>query len=196
VFALDAFRPSPGASVEVPEESSVGTTLTDLVGPDLEADQRNTDVAKIAGTIARRNIHASADGDGQLAIVAAYAGAFIECLPRRLGRTRILIAEGNMAVNVVADRLDALPSESRCLQAFSDEFTDFGTGNLWQRKMSEHEQGTAMPDQVSVLFLHACRGSADCDLSSTGDGRLHDCTSQGADLSVGRRRPFPGRRAA
>jgi hypothetical protein len=30
--------------------------------------------------------------------------------------------------------IDRCPSaESRCLQAFSNEFTDFGTGNLWQR---------------------------------------------------------------
>ncbi len=68
------------------------------------------DVAEIAGAIARRNVHAAAEGDGEVRVVATDAIAFRIGLPGRLGRTRMLVAEGDVAMNVIADRLDAGPS--------------------------------------------------------------------------------------
>ena len=73
--------------------------------------RRDADVAEIA--IARRNVHATAEGDRQVGIVAANAGAFVERLPSRLGRPSVLIAEGDVAMNVVADGLDSGPAGRR-----------------------------------------------------------------------------------
>ena len=69
--------------------------------------RRNTDIAKVAGAIARRNIHATAEGDGQVRKVATDARVLIEGLQRRLGWTRMLVTEQQMSMHEVADRLNA-----------------------------------------------------------------------------------------
>ena len=48
-----------------------------------------------------------------MGIVAANAGAFVERLPRRLRRSSVLVAEGDVAMNVVADGLDVGPAGRR-----------------------------------------------------------------------------------
>ena len=58
-----------------------------------------SDVAEIAGAITRRNVHAAAQGDGEMRVVAAHALAFIENFPRRHGGASVLIAESDMAVH-------------------------------------------------------------------------------------------------
>src|SRR3954471_24986249 len=64
---------------------------------------RRADVAEVTGAIARRNVHAATEGDGEMGIVATDALAFVVGFPRRLGGARMLVAERDMAVHVVAD---------------------------------------------------------------------------------------------
>src|SRR4029077_4348685 len=42
--------------------------------------RRSSHVAEIAGAVARRNIHATAEGDGEMRVVATDAGPFVESL--------------------------------------------------------------------------------------------------------------------
>jgi hypothetical protein len=53
------------------------------------------------------------EGDREVSIVPAYAGAIAEGFPSRPAGTRMFIAEGNVLVNEVADGLDATPAERR-----------------------------------------------------------------------------------
>ena len=69
--------------------------------------RRHADVAEVAGAVARRDVHAAAERDGQMREVAADALALVEGLPRRLGRARVLRSRSDVAVDVVADRLHA-----------------------------------------------------------------------------------------
>ena len=49
--------------------------------------RRNADVAEIAGAVAGRNVHAAAEGDRQMRVVAAHAFAFLETPPRPFSST-------------------------------------------------------------------------------------------------------------
>src|SRR3989441_12285787 len=69
--------------------------------------RRDADIAEIARAVARRNVHAAAECDRQMRVVAAHTFAFLESLPRRSRRSGILVAEGDVAMDVVADGLDA-----------------------------------------------------------------------------------------
>src|SRR6185436_11695546 len=76
----------------------------------------HADVAEIAGAIARRNVHAAAEGDGEMRVVATHALAFMEGVPGRLGRARMLVAERDVAMDEVADRMDARPARWRLFE--------------------------------------------------------------------------------
>ena len=65
----------------------------------------NANVAEKAVGVARRNIHAAAEGDGEMGEVPADADAFVISLKSGAGRSRILIAESQMAADEIADRL-------------------------------------------------------------------------------------------
>src|SRR6185295_4654728 len=74
---------------------------------------RDADVAEVPGAVPRRNIQAAAEGDRQVRVVAAHARPLIEGLPRRLRRPRVLIAENDVAMHVVADGVDAIGAGGR-----------------------------------------------------------------------------------
>src|SRR6185295_19649373 len=76
----------------------------------------------IAGAIARRDIHAAAERDGERGIVAADALAFLISLPRRLAGARMLISERDMTVHEIADRLDPRPARRRFLEQLPGNF--------------------------------------------------------------------------
>ena len=71
---------------------------------------RNADIAKIASTIARRNIHTPAKGDGEVGKIPAHAALLIINLPCRHGWVGVLVAERYVVVNVVADSLYERPT--------------------------------------------------------------------------------------
>jgi len=50
-------------------------------------------VAEIACAVSRGNVHAAAERDGKMRVVAADALALAEYLPRRHGRARMLVTE-------------------------------------------------------------------------------------------------------
>src|SRR5271166_4218244 len=74
---------------------------------------RHADIAQITGAISRRNVHAATEGDGQVSIIPANAGTIAEGFPSRPAGARVLVAEGDVLMNVVADGLDAAPAERR-----------------------------------------------------------------------------------
>ncbi len=63
-----------------------------------------------------RDVHAAAERNGEVRIVAADALALLVSLPRGLGGARMLVAEGDVAVNEIADRLHPRPAERRLLE--------------------------------------------------------------------------------
>src|SRR4029453_9937953 len=63
----------------------------------------DADVAEITRAVASRNVHAAAECGRQIPVIAAPAFAFLQSLPRRSRRSRILIAERDVAMDVVAD---------------------------------------------------------------------------------------------
>ena len=46
----------------------------------------HADITKVAGAIARRDVHAATEGDRQVREVATYSGAVVVGVPRGLGR--------------------------------------------------------------------------------------------------------------
>ena len=77
---------------------------------------RRADVAEIAGAIARRNVHAAAERDGEMGVVAADALALVVGFPRGLGGARMLVAERDVTMDVIADRLHPRPARRRILE--------------------------------------------------------------------------------
>ena len=67
--------------------------------------RRHADVAEIAVAVARRNVHATAERDREMREIAAYADPFDIGFIGRARRPRALIAERDMAVDEIADRL-------------------------------------------------------------------------------------------
>src|ERR1700730_12690401 len=76
------------------------------------------DVPKVAGAIARRNVHAAAERDGEVRVVATHTLAFIEDLPGRHRWARMLVAEGDVVMDEIADRLDARPPRWRLCKRY------------------------------------------------------------------------------
>src|SRR5262249_9539295 len=73
--------------------------------------RRHADFAEVAGAIARRNVHAAAEGHGEMHVVATHALAFFEHLPGALGRARVLVAKGDVAMDEIANCLEPSPSQ-------------------------------------------------------------------------------------
>ena len=73
-------------------------------------DRRDTDIAEITGAISRRNVHASAKSDGEMRKIAANARALTIDVPSRFGRTGMLVAESDVLVNKIDNRLHASPA--------------------------------------------------------------------------------------
>src|SRR5664279_4006190 len=71
------------------------------------------DVTEVAGAVASRNIHAPAEGNGEMGIVAADTDLLVQSLHCRARLGGVLIPEADMAMNIVADRLNAAPSGGR-----------------------------------------------------------------------------------
>ena len=78
--------------------------------------RRHTDVAEVAGAVARRDVHAPAEGNGEVRIIATDSRPVVVGLERRPGHSRVVIAEGDVPVDIVADRLDAVPSRWHLLE--------------------------------------------------------------------------------
>jgi hypothetical protein len=74
---------------------------------------RHTDIAEVTGAIARRDIQATAEGDREVGIIAAHAGAIAERLPRGPAGAGVFVAKSDVLVDVVAHRLDPAPSRRR-----------------------------------------------------------------------------------
>src|ERR1035441_3322517 len=62
-----------------------------------------SDIAQVAGAVSRWNIHAAAEGDGEMREVAADAGPFVESFRGTAGGAGVLVVEGDMVMNVIAD---------------------------------------------------------------------------------------------
>src|SRR5271166_4527215 len=71
---------------------------------------RHAYVPQIAGAVSCRNVHAAAESNGQMRVVATNALALVEHVPGRLGCARVLVAKLNVIVDKIANRLNARPS--------------------------------------------------------------------------------------
>ena len=77
---------------------------------------RKTDIADIAGAIARGNVEAAAERDREVREVTADANALGIGLGCRAGGACVFIAENEVVMHEVADGLDPLPAERRMLE--------------------------------------------------------------------------------
>jgi hypothetical protein len=68
------------------------------------------DVAEIARSVTRRNVHAATKRDGQMGEVAADPDALFVALRRRAVAACVVVAKLDTFMHVVADRLHALPT--------------------------------------------------------------------------------------
>src|SRR6516162_9319959 len=75
--------------------------------------RKGADLTEITSAVACRNVHTAAKCDGEVRIVAADAFPFVEGFKGRLGGTRVLVAERDMVVHKIADRLNACPARRR-----------------------------------------------------------------------------------
>ena len=73
----------------------------------------HADVAEIAGAVARRDVHAAAEGQREMRKIAADAGALLVDVMRRLHVMGVLVAESDVVVHEVDDGLHARPAERR-----------------------------------------------------------------------------------
>ena len=71
---------------------------------------RHADIAEIARAIARRNVHAAAERNGQMGEVAADAELLVVAFGRRAVTACMVVAELNAVMHIIADRLYTLPA--------------------------------------------------------------------------------------
>src|SRR5437868_4156392 len=73
----------------------------------------HADIAQVAGAVARRDVHAPAEGDCEVCVVPADSGFVVKSFERRPCHACMFVTENDMAMNIVADRLNAAPSRWR-----------------------------------------------------------------------------------
>ena len=61
---------------------------------------RRSDIAQVPGAVSRRNIHAAAESDREMRVVAADAGPLVESLRGAAGGAGVLVVECNVVMNV------------------------------------------------------------------------------------------------
>ena len=76
--------------------------------------RRHADVAEIAGAVARRDVHAAAERDGEVREVAAHAAPLGEAARGAARGVGVLIVELDVRVDEIADRLHPAPSPAAC----------------------------------------------------------------------------------
>lgn len=69
---------------------------------------RNPDVAEVAGAVARWNVHAPAERNGEMREVAAYTNAFVHGIGGAAGGACIRITESDFSMHEIANRLHPL----------------------------------------------------------------------------------------
>src|SRR6185436_13208232 len=108
---------APGAGLVVAWIEGVPGAAQVRLEPAGEVHRRvrrgQADVAEVARAVAGGDVQAAAERDRKMRVVAADALAIVEHVPRRLGRARVFVAEGDVLVDEVADRLHARPAEGR-----------------------------------------------------------------------------------
>jgi len=67
----------------------------------------HSEIAQVAGAVSRRDIQAAAEGDSKMHVVAADPGSCVIGLHCAAGCTGVLVVEGNVIMNIIADRLHA-----------------------------------------------------------------------------------------
>lgn len=77
---------------------------------------RPADIAEIASAVTRRDIHATAERDGEMGKVATHALAILKNLKSGLRWARKAVAELNVLMHEIADGLDALPASRRRIE--------------------------------------------------------------------------------
>ncbi len=71
---------------------------------------RHADVAHVAGDVARGDVHAAAEGDGEMTEIAADAARIVVNVERGFGGIGEVVAKGDVVVHPIADGLDARPA--------------------------------------------------------------------------------------
>src|SRR4029077_4713961 len=66
---------------------------------------RRSQIAQVPSAVSRRNIHATAESDREMRIVAADSGPFFERLQGAARGPGVLVVECNLIMNVIADSL-------------------------------------------------------------------------------------------
>ena len=75
--------------------------------------RRQADIGQIPGAIARRDVQRAAKRDGKMRVVAAHTPALGVCFMGRSGGPGMLVAERDVILDEVADRLHPRPARRR-----------------------------------------------------------------------------------
>src|SRR5690606_32935272 len=71
---------------------------------------RHADVAEVAGGVARGDVEAAAERDGEVGEIATHADAFLPGVEGGAGGAGLLVIEAQVFVDVVAHGLHAIPA--------------------------------------------------------------------------------------
>ena len=135
---------------------------------------RDADVAQVAGAIAGRNVHASAERDRQVRKVAADALSLSVDLPGGLHRAREFVAERDVSIDEVANGLHAPPAGRGLGEQFP---SDFGQPVGFAISASQQEQQCFF---AAVLAPECCSAHGDTRVGKAAvvhDGIGHDARS-------------------
>src|SRR5205814_6118363 len=74
------------------------------------------------GAVARGDVQAPAEGNGEVRKVAANAGLVVVRFQCRTRHARVLVTENDVSMDIVADRLHAAPSRGRLPKKIPGDF--------------------------------------------------------------------------
>ncbi len=135
--------------------------------------RQRADVAEVAGAVARGNVHAPAEGDREMRVVAADALPLREHLPRRSRRAGVRVVERDVVMHVVANGLH--PQGARC-----GDFSKSDQATSESRSVSQYRLPRRNCRHSSGRSCTAC-----CRSDSTGgSGRPESFTIALADSRI------------
>jgi hypothetical protein len=117
--------------------------------------RRYTDITKIAGAIARWNVHATTQSHRKVCEIATHPALLGESVPCRARRPRVFVTEGQVLVHEIANGLDQRPPFGDIAKKRPSSLEQsIGFAISTTEEINEHVRGKVLKKVLAGIVAH------------------------------------------